>query len=174
MVGSYEKYSLFLFFLCHLLCLDIFVSVLCVCKCIPHVCRCPQRPEEGVRCSGAGATDMWVLGTELQPTGPLLYSHSSVCLGSNIICLFPKQSNWISQICHHNHSRTLLDWMRQSFTHANKGFHKFLGKWPVLYAAPPPEVQAGQESEHSGCQGKERPHPSKSQKHFGQSLGKRN
>lgn len=91
--------------------------------------------QEGVRYSGAGVTDMWVLGTELQPTGPLLYSYSSVCLGSSIICLFPKQSNWISQIYHHDHSRNLLDWMRQYFTHANKGFDKFLGKWPMLTAA---------------------------------------
>lgn len=103
---------------------------------MPRMCRCPQRPEEGVRCSGAGVTDMRVLGTELQPTGPLLYSHSSFCLASSIICLFPKQSNRISQIYHHNHFRNLLDWMRQHFTHANKGFPKFLGKWPLLYAAP--------------------------------------
>lgn len=41
--------------------------VLCTCA---HKCRCPERPEEGFRFSGAGVTGYfeqlkWMLGTEL-------------------------------------------------------------------------------------------------------------
>lgn len=38
-----------LFFLFFRVCVYVCVCDVCLCECMSHVCRCPRRPEEGVR-----------------------------------------------------------------------------------------------------------------------------
>lgn len=73
-----------------------FVCVFSVCVCLPHVCRCLLRSEEGVGSSGAGVTAVvshqtWVLRTELRPLEEqqaLLNSEPSLQTHTYPLCFF--------------------------------------------------------------------------------------